>query len=44
MLPFVLGRIAQAAAVMTAVAFVAFALVTYVGDPIGSMVKEQTSL
>ncbi len=44
MLAFVVGRITQAAAVMAAVAFVAFALFTYVGDPIGGMVGEQTSL
>ncbi len=44
MLAFVVGRITQAAAVMAAVAFVAFALFTYVGDPIGSMVGEQTAL
>lgn len=43
MLPFFVGRLTQAAAVMVAVALVAFALFTYVGDPINNMVGEQTT-
>ncbi|MCH8189402.1 MAG: ABC transporter permease [Proteobacteria bacterium] len=43
MLPFFVGRLTQAMAVMVAVALVAFALFTYVGDPINNMVGEQTT-
>lgn len=43
MLPFFVGRLSQAMAVMVAVALVAFALFTYVGDPINNMVGEQTT-
>ena len=43
MIAFVLRRLAQSVVVMLAVAFVAFSLFTYVGDPIAGMVGQDTS-
>jgi peptide/nickel transport system permease protein len=44
MLAFVIRRLIQSVAVMLTVAFVAFALFQYVGDPISGMVGQDTSL
>src|SRR5262249_44551446 len=44
MLVFILRRLCQAVMVMLAVAFIAFSLFTFVGDPIASMVGQDTSL
>ena len=44
MLAFVLHRVAQSVFVMLAVALVAFALFSYVGDPINNMVGQDTSM
>ncbi|MCV2892819.1 ABC transporter permease [Lentibacter sp. XHP0401] len=44
MLAFIIRRIVQSALVMLVVALVAFALFRYVGDPISSMVGQETSL
>jgi peptide/nickel transport system permease protein len=44
MLSFLLSRFAQAAATMLAAALVAFALFTYVGDPVSSMVGQEATL
>ena len=44
MLVFLARRLYQAVLVMLAVAFIAFALFNYVGDPIESMVGQDTSL
>jgi peptide/nickel transport system permease protein len=44
MLVFILRRLAQSAFVMLAVAFIAFALFNYVGDPVSGMVGQDTSL
>ncbi|MBX3454483.1 ABC transporter permease [Ferrovibrio sp.] len=43
MLGYIIGRIAQALAVMFAVALVAFALFNYVGDPINNMVGQDAT-
>jgi peptide/nickel transport system permease protein len=43
MLAFVIRRLIQSVAVMLTVAFVAFALFQYVGDPISGMVGQDTS-
>ncbi len=44
MLAFIIRRVVQSAIVMLVVALVAFALFRYVGDPINSMVGQETSL
>ena len=44
MLVFILRRLMQSALVMLAVAFIAFALFNYVGDPVSGMVGQNTSL
>jgi peptide/nickel transport system permease protein len=44
MLAFLVRRLGHAVLVMLAVAFIAFALFNYVGDPISSMVGQDTSL
>jgi peptide/nickel transport system permease protein len=44
MLVFILRRLLQSALVMLAVAFIAFALFNYVGDPVSGMVGQDTSL
>ena len=44
MFAFVLRRVAQSVFVMLAVALVAFALFSYVGDPINNMVGQDTSM
>src|ERR1041384_6111444 len=44
MIAFIIQRLFQAALVMLAVALIAFALFTYVGDPVSSMVGQDTSL
>jgi peptide/nickel transport system permease protein len=44
MLAFILRRIIQALVVMLVVAFVAFSLFRFVGDPIASMVGQETTL
>jgi peptide/nickel transport system permease protein len=44
MLAFILRRLFQAVLVMLAVALIAFALFNFVGDPINSMVGQDTSL
>jgi peptide/nickel transport system permease protein len=44
MLAFVIRRLMQSVAVMLTVAFVAFALFQYVGDPIAGMVGQDTTL
>jgi len=44
MLVFILRRLAQSVLVMLAVAFIAFALFNYVGDPVSGMVGQDTSL
>jgi peptide/nickel transport system permease protein len=44
MLVFILRRLIQSALVMLAVAFIAFALFNYVGDPVSGMVGQDTSL
>src|SRR5918995_4703677 len=44
MLVFILRRLAQSAFVMLAVAFIAFALFNYVGDPVSGMVGQDASL
>jgi peptide/nickel transport system permease protein len=44
MLAFVIRRLIQSIAVMLTVAFVAFALFQYVGDPISGMVGQDTSV
>lgn len=43
MLGYIIGRLAQAAAVMLAVALVAFLLFNYVGDPINNMVGQEAT-
>lgn len=43
MLGYIVGRVAQAAAVMLAVALVAFMLFNYVGDPINNMVGQDAT-
>jgi len=43
MLAFILRRIAQAAFVMLAVAFIAFALFQYVGDPVNNMLGQDAT-
>jgi peptide/nickel transport system permease protein len=43
MIAFVVRRIAQSFAVMLTVGFIAFALFNFVGDPIGSMVGQDTT-
>ena len=43
MLGYVIGRLAQAVAVMLAVALVAFLLFNYVGDPINNMVGQEAT-
>ena len=43
MLAFVIRRLIQSVAVMLTVAFVAFALFQYVGDPISGMVGQDTT-
>ena len=42
MIAFILRRLAQSVVVMLAVAFVAFSLFTYVGDPVAGMVGQDT--
>src|ERR1700694_3887908 len=42
-LAFILRRILQSVAVMTAVAFIAFALFTYTGDPVTFMVGQDAT-
>ena len=44
MLAFIIRRVVQSAIVMLVVALVAFALFRYVGDPVSSMVGQETSL
>lgn len=44
MFSFILRRLVQSVAVMLAVAFIAFGLFRYVGDPINNMVGQDTSL
>src|SRR3954463_6112115 len=44
MLAFILQRLVQSVLVMLAVAFIAFALFNYVGDPINGMVGQNTTL
>src|SRR5436305_14609126 len=44
MLGFIIRRLFQAVLVMLVVALIAFALFNYVGDPINSMVGQDTSL
>src|ERR1044071_841497 len=44
MIGFVIRRLFQAVLVMLAVALIAFALFTFVGDPVSSMVGQDTSL
>jgi len=44
MLAFIIRRIVQSAIVMLVVALVSFALFRFVGDPIGNMVGQETSL
>ncbi len=44
MIAFILRRLLQAVLVMLTVALIAFALFTFVGDPINSMVGQDTSL
>src|SRR4051812_7668881 len=44
MIAFVLQRLMQAVLVMLVVALIAFALFTFVGDPINNMVGQDTSL
>jgi peptide/nickel transport system permease protein len=44
MIAFVIRRLLQSVAVMLAVAFVGFAIFNYVGDPIGNLVGQETSL
>src|SRR5260221_1235749 len=43
MIAFILRRLAQSLLVMLAVAFVAFSLFTYVGDPVAGMVGQDTT-
>jgi peptide/nickel transport system permease protein len=43
MIAFVIRRIGQSVAVMLAVGFIAFALFNYIGDPLASMVGQDTS-
>jgi len=43
MIPFLIGRIAQAALVMLTVGLVAFALFNFTGDPVNNMVSAETS-
>jgi peptide/nickel transport system permease protein len=44
MLPFVIRRLAQSVAVMLAVGFIAFAMFRFVGDPINSLVGQDTTI
>jgi len=44
MIAFVIRRLAQAVLVMLTVAFIAFAMFNFVGDPINNMVGQDTSL
>jgi peptide/nickel transport system permease protein len=44
MLAFVVRRLAQSVAVMLAVGFIAFAMFRFVGDPINSLVGQDTSI
>jgi peptide/nickel transport system permease protein len=44
MLAFIIRRVVQSAIVMLVVALVAFALFRYVGDPVSTMVGQETSL
>ncbi|MCW5750761.1 MAG: ABC transporter permease [Alphaproteobacteria bacterium] len=44
MIAFILRRLAQAVLVMLTVAFIAFAMFNFVGDPINNMVGQDTSL
>ena len=44
MIAFIIRRIGQSVAVMLAVGFIAFALFNYVGDPLASMVGQDTSM
>jgi peptide/nickel transport system permease protein len=43
MLAFILRRLAQAAIVMLAVAFIAFMLFQYVGDPVSSLLGQDAT-
>ena len=43
MLAFILRRILQSVAVLAAVAFIAFALFTYTGDPVTFMVGQDAT-
>jgi ABC-type dipeptide/oligopeptide/nickel transport system permease component len=44
MIAFIIRRIGQSVAVMLAVGFIAFGLFNYIGDPLASMVGQDTSL
>ncbi len=44
MIAFIIRRLCQSVAVMLSVAFIAFALFTYVGDPINNIVGQDTGL
>jgi peptide/nickel transport system permease protein len=44
MIAFIIRRIGQSVAVMLAVGFIAFALFNYIGDPLASMVGQDTSV
>ena len=44
MIAFIIRRIGQSVAVMLAVGFIAFALFNYIGDPLASMVGQDTSM
>src|ERR1700722_10686291 len=44
MLAFIIRRLMQSVLVMLAVGLIAFALFNFIGDPIGSMVGQDTSL
>src|SRR5258708_13897679 len=43
MIAFIIRRLLQSVAVMLTVAFIAFALFTFVGDPINNMVGQDTT-
>ena len=44
MIAFIIRRIGQSVAVMLTVGFIAFALFNYIGDPLASMVGQDTSM
>src|SRR5262245_42816949 len=44
MIAFIIRRVGQSAAVMLTVGFIAFGLFNYIGDPLASMVGQDTTL